>query len=45
MKTVGDKITSFAVTGVKPNALKPEGAFETITEKDRKSTRLNSSHT
>jgi peroxiredoxin (alkyl hydroperoxide reductase subunit C) len=33
MKTIGDKITSFAVTGVKPGALTPEGAFETITDK------------
>ena len=34
MKTVGDKITSFAVTGVKPGALTPETAFQTITDKD-----------
>jgi lipoyl-dependent peroxiredoxin subunit C len=33
MKTIGDKITSFAVTGVKPGALTPDNAFETITEK------------
>ncbi|MCX7596623.1 MAG: peroxiredoxin [Fischerella sp.] len=33
MKTVGDKIEAFAVTGVKPGALTPENAFETITEK------------
>jgi alkyl hydroperoxide reductase subunit AhpC len=33
MKTIGDKITSFAVTGVKPGALTPDGAFETITDK------------
>ena len=33
MKTVGDKVTAFAVTGVKPGALVPDGAFETITEK------------
>ena len=33
MKTVGDKVTAFAVTGVKPKALTPDGAFETITEK------------
>jgi alkyl hydroperoxide reductase subunit AhpC len=33
MKTIGDKITSFAVTGVKPGALVPDNAFETITEK------------
>ena len=30
MKTVGDKITSFAVTGVKPG--QPEDAFYTITD-------------
>ena len=33
MKTVGDKLTEFAVTGVKPGALTPDNAFETITEK------------
>ena len=33
MKTIGDKVTSFAITGVKPGALTPEGAFETITDK------------
>jgi peroxiredoxin (alkyl hydroperoxide reductase subunit C) len=33
MKTIGDKITSFTVTGVKPGALTPDNAFETITEK------------
>ncbi len=33
MKTIGDKIEQFAVTGVKPGALTPDGAFETITEK------------
>ena len=33
MKTVGDKIETFAVTGVKPGALDIDGAFETITEK------------
>lgn len=33
MKTIGDKITSFAVTGVKPGALTPDNAFETITDK------------
>jgi len=33
MKTVGDIIETFAVTGVKPGALTPDGAFETITEK------------
>ena len=32
MKTVGDKIESFAITGVKPGALSPDNAFETITE-------------
>lgn len=32
MKTIGDKITSFAITGVKPGALTPDGAFETITD-------------
>ena len=32
MKTVGDKVTEFAVTGVKPGALTPDGAFETITD-------------
>ena len=32
MKTVGDKITPFAITGVKPG--QPENAFFTITEKD-----------
>jgi peroxiredoxin (alkyl hydroperoxide reductase subunit C) len=31
MKTVGDKLTSFAITGVKPH--QPEDAFFTITEK------------
>lgn len=31
MKTVGDKITSFAITGVKPGYTTPENAFETIT--------------
>ena len=31
MKTVGDKLTAFAVTGVKPG--QPEDAFYTITEK------------
>ncbi len=30
MKTVGDKLTAFAVTGVKPG--QPEDAFYTITE-------------
>jgi len=33
MKTVGDKIETFAVTGVKPGALDIDGAFETITDK------------
>jgi peroxiredoxin (alkyl hydroperoxide reductase subunit C) len=33
MKTVGDVVTSFAVTGVKPGALTPDGAFETLTDK------------
>jgi peroxiredoxin (alkyl hydroperoxide reductase subunit C) len=33
MKTVGDKITAFAVTGVKPGMTGPDGAFETITER------------
>lgn len=33
MKTVGDKLGSFAVTGVKPGKLTPDDAFETITEK------------
>lgn len=32
MKTIGDKITSFAITGVKPEAFQVDGAFETITE-------------
>lgn len=34
MKTVGDKLTSFAITGVKPGRLDyAEDVFETITEK------------
>jgi lipoyl-dependent peroxiredoxin subunit C len=33
MKTVGDKLGSFAITGVKPGKLTPDDAFETITEK------------
>ena len=33
MKTIGDKIEQFAVTGVKPGALDIDGAFETITDK------------
>lgn len=32
MKTVGDKLNKFAITGVKPGALTPDGAFETITD-------------
>ena len=31
MKTVGDKLTAFAVTGVRPG--QPEDAFYTLTEK------------
>lgn len=31
MKTVYDRIEEFAVTGVRPGALSPEGAFENIT--------------
>jgi peroxiredoxin (alkyl hydroperoxide reductase subunit C) len=33
MKTVGDKLEKFAVTGVKPGALTLDNAFETITDK------------
>ena len=33
MKTIGDKIEQFAVTGVKPGALSVDNAFETITDK------------
>ncbi len=33
MKTVGDKLGAFAVTGVKPGKLTPDDAFETITDK------------
>lgn len=33
MKTVGDKLRPFTITGVKPGALTPENAFEDITEK------------
>jgi len=33
MKTVGNKLESFSVTGVKPGALAPDNAFEMITEK------------
>jgi len=32
MKTVGDKLGNFVVTGVKPGALDPNGAFEKITD-------------
>ena len=32
MKTVGDVLKPFAMTGVKPGALTPDNAFETITE-------------
>jgi peroxiredoxin (alkyl hydroperoxide reductase subunit C) len=32
MKTVGDRLNSFAVTGVKPGALTPEDAFVTLDE-------------
>jgi len=32
MKTVGDKLTKFEITGVKPGALEPNGAFEKITD-------------
>ena len=32
MKTVGDKLQKFEVTGVKPGALEPNGAFEKITD-------------
>ena len=32
MKTVGDKLEEFKITGVKPGALTPDGAFETIDE-------------
>jgi len=32
MKTVGSKLEKFAITGVKPGALTPENAFETITD-------------
>ena len=32
MKTIGNKLTKFAVTGVRPGALTPDDAFETITE-------------
>ena len=36
MKTVGDKVGKFAVTGVKPGALAVDGAFETITDESFK---------
>ena len=32
MKTVGDKILKFEITGVKPGALEPNDAFEKITD-------------
>ena len=32
MKTVGDKVGNFEITGVKPGALDPNGAFEKITD-------------
>ena len=32
MKTVGDKLKKFVVTGVKPGALTPDNAFEDITD-------------
>ena len=32
MKTVGQKLSTFEVTGVKPGALTPDGAFEKITD-------------
>lgn len=32
MKTVGDKLDRFVVTGVKPGALTPDNAFEKITD-------------
>ena len=32
MMTVGDKLQEFSVTGVKPGALSPDGAFEEITD-------------
>ena len=32
MKTVGNKLEKFSVTGVKPGALEPNGAFEKITD-------------
>lgn len=33
MLTVGDNLEPFEIVGVKPGALTPEGAFETLTEK------------
>ena len=36
MKTVNDKVTAFAVTGVKPGALTGDDAFETITHESFK---------
>jgi len=32
MKTVGEKLEEFRITGVKPGALTPDNAFETITD-------------
>lgn len=32
MKTIGDKLYQFAVTGILPGALTPDDAFQTITE-------------
>ncbi len=32
MKTVGSKLEEFKITGVKPGALTPDGAFEEINE-------------
>ena len=32
MKTVGNKLEKFEITGVKPGALDPNGAFEKITD-------------
>jgi len=33
MKTVGDKLEAFAITGVKPGKLTTDDAFETVTDK------------
>lgn len=33
MKTVGDKLDSFSIIGVKPGKLTPDDAFETLTDK------------